>query len=295
MMNKVAFKRIPVESSNIASIGHSFPRRMLEVEFKNGSIYRYKGVNNRTFKDMLASSSKGKFLNAAIKGIYPYKKYRDSDGTKIKEEYHMQKESHFISDYDEFVKQASYIVQTKVRPPRINLPSEAKYVNKPLTDKQKKMFAALATASGLIAAADVSNRIKEKRQLSKMKKELELNPPPSKQSYEKTAGVASKIPEYFKNMSGSNIRNASSNIRQAEYRLRDEYKHLVPTSEDNINNFTDDIRKWTEAKNKAKSSTAKAHLGTAATLAGAILLTAGAKKAIDHHKAKKQEQENQDK
>ena len=78
-MEKQAFKRKVVESSNIASIGHSFPRRMLEVEFKNGSIYRYSGVNNKTYKALLSADSKGKEFHRLIRGKYPYKKIKDKE------------------------------------------------------------------------------------------------------------------------------------------------------------------------------------------------------------------------
>lgn len=98
IMEKQAFKRKPVESSNIVSIGHSFPRRMLEVEFKNGSVYRYKGVNNRIYRAILSSDSKGKALHNLVKGKYPYKKIVDKSENNIKEAN--------IVNYEEIVKEA---------------------------------------------------------------------------------------------------------------------------------------------------------------------------------------------
>lgn len=112
-MEKQAFKRKPVESSNIASIGHSFPRRMLEVEFKNGSIYRYKGVNNKTYKALLSADSKGKAFYSMVRGKYPYKKVLSKDGDIVKERY---KEANYMGygyektaheELDEMVKWAN--------------------------------------------------------------------------------------------------------------------------------------------------------------------------------------------
>lgn len=65
-------KMIEVESSNIAAIGYK--NNTLFVNFKNGSLYSYDGVEKELFEEMLKSDSKGKFLNREIKGIYSYMK-----------------------------------------------------------------------------------------------------------------------------------------------------------------------------------------------------------------------------
>lgn len=59
---------IPVESSAIASVGYSDNR--LIVEFVVGEIYKYVGVSENLFKELLAASSKGKFFNERIKPLY---------------------------------------------------------------------------------------------------------------------------------------------------------------------------------------------------------------------------------
>lgn len=106
-MEKQAFKRIPVESSNIAFIGHSYPRRMLEVGFNNGSVYRYKGVNNKTYHELLDAHSKGRAFNELIRGKYPYKQTVDKNGEKITGGYRKVA----MRDFDEFIKTAG-IFQT---------------------------------------------------------------------------------------------------------------------------------------------------------------------------------------
>lgn len=88
-MDKEAMRRVNVKSSNIKSIGHNFLTKNMEIEFNGGNIYRYKKVPRHVFKDMLNSDSKGKFFWQNIRFDYPYKKYKDKDGNKVKEEWRM--------------------------------------------------------------------------------------------------------------------------------------------------------------------------------------------------------------
>jgi hypothetical protein len=60
-------ERIPVQSSNIASIGYSTESSTLEVEFLNGSVYQYFGVPKDVFDSLMNSSSKGSFLDHNVK------------------------------------------------------------------------------------------------------------------------------------------------------------------------------------------------------------------------------------
>lgn len=106
-MEKQAFKRIPVESSNIKFIGHSYPRRMLEVGFNNGSVYRYKGVPNKVYKELLNAESKGKAFHYLIRSKYPYKQTIDKNGDKVNGGYKKMA----MRNFDEFIKTAG-IFQT---------------------------------------------------------------------------------------------------------------------------------------------------------------------------------------
>lgn len=63
--------RIPVQSSNVVSIG--WADETLEVEFKSG-VYRYANVPQSVFDDLMAAPSKGKFINATIVGAYATEK-----------------------------------------------------------------------------------------------------------------------------------------------------------------------------------------------------------------------------
>jgi hypothetical protein len=60
-------ERTPVESSNIASVGFCPDRKCIEICFKNGSVYEYVDCDQKLFDDLIASESKGKFVNSNLK------------------------------------------------------------------------------------------------------------------------------------------------------------------------------------------------------------------------------------
>lgn len=65
----------PVESSNIAAIGHNPQTSILHVQFKGGKTYEYKNVNTELFQQLLTAESIGSFFAKNIKsapGVYPY-------------------------------------------------------------------------------------------------------------------------------------------------------------------------------------------------------------------------------
>ena len=66
--------RQQVSSSNIAAIGYNETTQTLEVEFKDGSVYEYLNVPHPTFDALMAAPSHGTFLNANIKGQFPYQR-----------------------------------------------------------------------------------------------------------------------------------------------------------------------------------------------------------------------------
>lgn len=69
--------RIPVESSNIASIGHNPYTGTMEVEFVNGRVYQYSKVPRQVYKDFLDADSHGKYFDREIKkSDYEYEMVR---------------------------------------------------------------------------------------------------------------------------------------------------------------------------------------------------------------------------
>lgn len=63
---------IAVDSSTISRMAYDEARRVLAVEFKNGSRYEYYDIPTNVFQQMKAAASKGRFLSANIKGCYRY-------------------------------------------------------------------------------------------------------------------------------------------------------------------------------------------------------------------------------
>jgi len=59
--------RTPITSSHIASIGHDAESATLEVQFKNGKVYSYKGVPRSAFHQILAHPSSGAAFHRIIK------------------------------------------------------------------------------------------------------------------------------------------------------------------------------------------------------------------------------------
>jgi len=67
-------ERIPVESSNIASIGFDEDTNTLEIEFHNGGVYQYFDVPFAVYDGLIEANSKGQYLAQQIKGQYRYVK-----------------------------------------------------------------------------------------------------------------------------------------------------------------------------------------------------------------------------
>lgn len=67
---------LPIESSNLASIGYSADRETLAVEFKpragmvRGPIFHYKGVSQQQAVALLEAESKGRYYATQIKGKF---------------------------------------------------------------------------------------------------------------------------------------------------------------------------------------------------------------------------------
>lgn len=61
---------IPVESSNIDSVGYDEKTLDLRVKFKTGKIYEYHLFPIELFNDFSSSESKGKFFAKNIRPIF---------------------------------------------------------------------------------------------------------------------------------------------------------------------------------------------------------------------------------
>lgn len=67
-------ERQPVTSTTIKSIGYDKDAKLLAVEFKDGSIYHYDGVEKEHHEGLMAAKSAGSYLHQNVKGVYKHSK-----------------------------------------------------------------------------------------------------------------------------------------------------------------------------------------------------------------------------
>lgn len=70
-------ERIPVDSSNISSVGFDKDTGTLAVEFKSGGVYHYHNVPKTIYDEFLADKSQGSHFHKNIKNQYKYTKQDD--------------------------------------------------------------------------------------------------------------------------------------------------------------------------------------------------------------------------
>jgi hypothetical protein len=69
-----AHERTPLESSSIARAGYDAAARALELEFRDGSIYRYRDVPREIFDGLMNAGSKGRYFIERIRGKFDYER-----------------------------------------------------------------------------------------------------------------------------------------------------------------------------------------------------------------------------
>jgi hypothetical protein len=74
MLQNSADKRIVVESNYLRSVGYDSSSQVLEIEFQRGEVYQYIDVPPAVYTDLMNAPSHGKYFNANIKEVYPYRK-----------------------------------------------------------------------------------------------------------------------------------------------------------------------------------------------------------------------------
>ena len=65
--------RLPVRSSLLVAMLYSRPAT-LDLEFRNGAVYRYFSVPQAVVDALCAATSKGAYFNRAIKDRFPYQR-----------------------------------------------------------------------------------------------------------------------------------------------------------------------------------------------------------------------------
>ena len=69
--------RVPVESSNLRSVGFDAKEKVLEVQFQLGGIYRYYEVPGETHAALMKAESKGKYFQANIRKKFRFERVSD--------------------------------------------------------------------------------------------------------------------------------------------------------------------------------------------------------------------------
>lgn len=64
--------RIPVESSDIVSVGYDAQNRTLEIEFHGGRIYQYRNVDADIHAQLMRADSHGEYFNTFVHGRYRF-------------------------------------------------------------------------------------------------------------------------------------------------------------------------------------------------------------------------------
>ena len=69
--------RVPVSSSNLVSVGFDAEKKILEIEFINGSIFQYYDVPEKIYTGILSATSHGRYFDAYIKkGGFAFRKIK---------------------------------------------------------------------------------------------------------------------------------------------------------------------------------------------------------------------------
>ena len=75
-------QRAFVESTTLRSAGHDAQSAVLELQFRNGAIYRYLLVPQSVYRDLLVAGSKGGYFNQNIRGRYPYQRVQSASSPR---------------------------------------------------------------------------------------------------------------------------------------------------------------------------------------------------------------------
>ena len=67
-------KRIPVASSNIATVGYDKEAHILEIEFHHGAVYRCLDVPEKVYEELMNSPSQGAYFMNELKDKFKYQK-----------------------------------------------------------------------------------------------------------------------------------------------------------------------------------------------------------------------------
>lgn len=63
---------VAVQSTTLVAMAYDVDQQMLQLEFRDRSVYRYFGVPANLYQDLLDAPSKGKYFNRFIRERFAY-------------------------------------------------------------------------------------------------------------------------------------------------------------------------------------------------------------------------------
>ena len=69
-------QRVPVNSTNILTIGYDRESLMLEIEFKTKRVYRYSNVPPHIYSGLMKATSHGKYFQDYINNVFTHVELR---------------------------------------------------------------------------------------------------------------------------------------------------------------------------------------------------------------------------
>ncbi|MUG93853.1 KTSC domain-containing protein [Scytonema sp. UIC 10036] len=73
-----SIEMLPVSSSMADAVGYDPEEQVLQVEFHNGAVYQYYGVEADTWEELHEADSIGRFFNENIRGRYSSERIDDA-------------------------------------------------------------------------------------------------------------------------------------------------------------------------------------------------------------------------
>ena len=70
---------LPVSSSMANAVGYNPNEQILQVEFHNGAVYQYSGVEFEAWEELQDTDSIGRYFNHEIRGYYQCDRVDDED------------------------------------------------------------------------------------------------------------------------------------------------------------------------------------------------------------------------
>jgi hypothetical protein len=73
-ISSILSSRIPVDSSNLSSVGYNPWTGDLVIEFHGGRVYQYFGVSFAVYLGLMTAESHGKYFHACIRNSFQYRR-----------------------------------------------------------------------------------------------------------------------------------------------------------------------------------------------------------------------------